>query len=898
MPVFCTYCGKEFTRKEHLERHIPHHTNVKPHRCPECYISFARRDLLSRHIATYHTEKELDMGSTTENADANTPKNQIACLPCSQAKTACDKGLPSCSRCREKNLTCYARYARRSTKVAARNAAAKRTMSIPMPMPTPMLPPTPPARPSSTDFGFNIGQRFIQAGTLGSPEVLPGSLNAQVLQSHDLDTGMPAAIPLVGSETHEPQYGSPNIVGNVGDLIDPTYFSDPSDQHWWDFPHFDMLPMSNVDPANLNLSMQFSPVSANSDLVSTSQGGLHTRSDSLTSVADVTFKMESDNSVTRLIQGHDAAVAAESAWPVARCNALIYSGNCPPTASGHLDFLAQKLANHNTWAASSDAFLQISPGCSTDQALVAPVQPRPRDNLLGIFQHFLKKTLDTHREDHRKEIYLLLPPAEILDYLLQIHVRTRYIFYSLMPRNRLDPNEMMNGNETAAILVLLMIAQGASLAPNDEARALSPGLIEICRLSLFDVVEKKVEMCADLMVHRCALLFTLSAVWSGDKWLMDISMGQRGIYLTMLKHAGLFEPSTTALFNLTNLSWNSWVDYETKNRLVYNWVMVDQELSLFHDTAPLLPVSDLCAPLPGPENLWTAGNAGEWTATLQANNTPDGPPVMPSLSRLYQEFVHSHDQPAHLNPHRMRLLLHPLQSLVWHVRSVMLHLSDVSDPTAWASTENTQPIQKQVEVLLQKWHNICHYYFKANATCPVTMTNLALFHLIALNTVVNFPAIEQHARREWQDGPEKLGHHIHAAEQTIYHCGQVIRMLRAIPEDHRPVWWSVALYRAMLTLWAFSILRRDPSFKRNVEQGIQLVIDHVTLEDQPLFDFLWKGKNIAVLSGPDGSTVSLEDPSNILIYAISMLDKGFSSRLDDGIMRKLIQMKQAWYETN
>ena len=23
MPVFCAYCGKSFTRKEHLERHIP-----------------------------------------------------------------------------------------------------------------------------------------------------------------------------------------------------------------------------------------------------------------------------------------------------------------------------------------------------------------------------------------------------------------------------------------------------------------------------------------------------------------------------------------------------------------------------------------------------------------------------------------------------------------------------------------------------------------------------------------------------------------------------------------------------------------------------------------------------------------------------------------------------------
>jgi uncharacterized Zn-finger protein len=65
MTVYCAYCGKSFTRKEHLERHIPQReqspraylrglaasadtslrldTNVKPHRCGACQLSFARR---------------------------------------------------------------------------------------------------------------------------------------------------------------------------------------------------------------------------------------------------------------------------------------------------------------------------------------------------------------------------------------------------------------------------------------------------------------------------------------------------------------------------------------------------------------------------------------------------------------------------------------------------------------------------------------------------------------------------------------------------------------------------------------------------------------------------------------------------------------------------------------
>ncbi len=90
---------------------------------------------------------------------------------------------------------------------------------------------------------------------------------------------------------------------------------------------------------------------------------------------------------------------------------------------------------------------------------------------------------------------------------------------------------MINSNQAATLLVLLMIAQGASVVPREEARTLSTGLIETCRISLFDIIEKNVEMCADPTVHRCSLLFTLLGAWSGDKWLMDIAMGQRGMYL-------------------------------------------------------------------------------------------------------------------------------------------------------------------------------------------------------------------------------------------------------------------------------------------------------------------------------------------------------------------------------
>ncbi|KAI1430966.1 hypothetical protein GGR50DRAFT_698482 [Xylaria sp. CBS 124048] len=104
--VFCAYCGRKFSRKEHLERHLPNH----------CHLGFSRRDLLQRHHVTYHVERDPVSGhSGAVNPAGRT--HQIACASCATAKTGCDKQHPSCSRCRDKNLPCEIRYARRTARV-------------------------------------------------------------------------------------------------------------------------------------------------------------------------------------------------------------------------------------------------------------------------------------------------------------------------------------------------------------------------------------------------------------------------------------------------------------------------------------------------------------------------------------------------------------------------------------------------------------------------------------------------------------------------------------------------------------------------------------------------------------------------------------------------------------
>ncbi len=243
-----------------------------------------------------------------------------------------------------------------------------------------------------------------------------------------------------------------------------------------------------------------------------------------------------------MIPEYEAVVAAEASWPLARCNPPVYSGTCPRTAIVHLEALEQKSRHEGTWD-SLEKYIHHIDWDAAGLPSVLSIDHGTRDKMLAIAQSFLHKALEIHRgglNGQNKRYtspsllsFLVLPPSRVLEYFLRSYVRNLSFFYSLVSTGCMDPNEMIQNNQASTLLVLLMIAQGASAVPAAEARALSAGLIETCRISLFDIIEKDVEMCADPIALRCALLFTLLGAWSGDKWLMDIAMGQRGMYLSV-----------------------------------------------------------------------------------------------------------------------------------------------------------------------------------------------------------------------------------------------------------------------------------------------------------------------------------------------------------------------------
>lgn len=395
---------------------------------------------------------------------------------------------------------------------------------------------------------------------------------------------------------------------------------------WNQYPsELEMYPNSGPEPHHpLEIPTFMELAEASSSLGTTANGSMdssqttsHTRSTSETSQAEYERplnQLEVDVFTTREV----IVIAAEAAWPLARCNPAMPSGACPRTAIIHLENLEQHSRHESTWK-TIDHNLGPNEEDHKNGVSVTPLNPRTRDRILAITQSFLHTALETHRgglKDSKSGSpdntfnYLVLPPSDVLEYFLRSYVRSLTPYYTLINGSMLDPNELMPNNQASTLLLLLMIAQGATALPSAEARCLAAGLTETCRISLFHVIEKDVELSADPVILRSALLFTMIGAWSGDAWHMNIAMGQRGMYLSMLKHAGMLEPSPQMIISSNDpssreLQWRAWQQRESRSRLVILsfWWCVE-----------------------GLRNLRPHTRSLRWSsAIIKANNTCDSP---------------------------------------------------------------------------------------------------------------------------------------------------------------------------------------------------------------------------------------------------------------------------------
>ncbi|KFZ12479.1 hypothetical protein V501_04217 [Pseudogymnoascus sp. VKM F-4519 (FW-2642)] len=878
-----------------------------------------------RHYSTYHEigDPSLLLPASIQTVAGRT---SIACLNCASAKTSCDKRVP-CARCADKSLPCEARFTRRPSTLMVK-AIATSEASKQAPESTEPKPP----QHSAIATPLENNDMVIDPRLHSAPAMEIASPTPQIYSTST--SGEPGSTRIGGFDGFV-QYND-GIASPVLNYQDPLTWDDLSmDMNF--YGNLTSVPPENMHPV---YSAQ-GDTSSGSDISSSSiqyQPSIsHTRSCSISSVGDVDMgnvppSKRAKLSYRAVAPGVQEPLATEQAWPLARCNPPTFSDSCPRTTIVHLERLGQISKHERAWDS-----LDLEPDLAmsaSDFINVEPINSGTRDTLNAITLGFLYRALKTRQGGFtnkcQNDHYLspanfssrLLPPTNMLEYFLLKYTLNLSKYYSLDARGRIDPNELIHGNHTSTLLILLMIGQGASMSRSTEARCLSAGLTEICRILLFDIIEQDIELSADLTVLRCALLFTMLGSWSGDKWHMDIAMGQRGMYLTMLKRAGMLDPQDISVPRLGGSSnvdaqWRAWVEAETRSRLVYDWVLLDQEISLFHDMSTILSISELHALLPHPSPyLFSASSVHAWSTLLSSSSTSH---IRTSLHELFQDFLHDHLQySASLTPLTLRLLLHPIQSLLYEVRQLLTCFSEVlstrRSSTRTPTKASTLIRLEEVQSLLQKWYNL-HLSLppsvSGSAHDSTKTTNLILYHLISLNAHTSFTSLERLARRapatlatanpHWD---LSLQHKkcIFDSFSALFHAGQILRLVTLFDSlDRTPPWASLAVYRASLILWFDVLATSDPSFQLRTAEGPIVVINESMADDAALMCWLLKREGLPVLRGRDGSMCKLQNPEVVLetcIRFVGGMDEGGNQRggrLADGIVRKLRTLKGNWH---
>jgi hypothetical protein len=359
----------------------------------------------------------------------------------------------------------------------------------------------------------------------------------EILPSDEGRDGRDEFLSLKGSVDVDPQIVNFEEI-HMWSNYTPDGGMDFSNQAAIPFVHFPSIPGDGTPTSSLSLT---------SPSLSTSTSRSHINSISSWNGSLEPHLQDQNLSLTWLDNGSipelEIVIAAEEAWPLARCNPPIFSGACPRTALVHLQNFQDCSKLEDSWNSMNDLLCPTAEhNLDHTHFTIIPLLTTTRDKIIALAQSFLQKALRTHHSGFNSfgnsklgggASFFSLPPSNVMENLLSSSVQSLSPYFTLFHGVALDPNELMLNNDISTLLFLLMMAQGASSIPKPEARNLAAGLTETCRISLFDVIEKNVELSADPIVLKSALLFTILGAWGGDAWHINIAMGQRGMYLAV-----------------------------------------------------------------------------------------------------------------------------------------------------------------------------------------------------------------------------------------------------------------------------------------------------------------------------------------------------------------------------
>jgi hypothetical protein len=503
-------------------------------------------------------------------------------------------------------------------------------------------------------------------------------------------------------------------------------------------------------------------------------------------------------------------------WPGFACNPIGPRATATKTVRDYLGQLHNVLKQSNAWNYEP----QENPLSPKSGRPVETLNSSGRDRLLVVIQSLIHKSTQIYRQGStstpfgprdvsslENDSFVPVPSAERLGHFLRTYMSRFEPYYGFVTENCLSPERMLDNSsgQSSSLMLLLMLAHGAMVG-SPEDWSFGSTLTEACRISFRELSGSDHHTFNDLEVLRSALAMTCLTAWSGDAWHMNTAKRQWAIYTSWMKdcllshqHQSSQQPSESCNMDM---AYNVWHE-DAKRRLVYSWVGLDLEMSVFFDTPPKLSVKDLNTAFHADERPHSSGSTsieeilstcGQVAGDLGANS-------LPAFNNLFQRFLERelNEGNSTATPQQLQLLLHGLQSLASHLYECLVSFFDFG-PRFYSdhltTSFGTRALLQELQSLLKNWWTLYeHSRDKHHDPEFLTQRSLIIYHLMSARVLLSFDRLESLARSEpnknfFRKLPHVQGRLIEEAHQVNFHCGQILKLVRTLPSEKRPVWWA------------------------------------------------------------------------------------------------------------
>ncbi|KAM0315018.1 hypothetical protein ACHAO8_004309 [Botrytis cinerea] len=457
-------------------------------------------------------------------------------------------------------------------------------------------------------------------------------------------------------------------------------------------------------------------------------------------------------------------------------------------------------------------------------------------------------------------------------------------------------------SESRVETIAAMVITGTSRSSYKAVQKFGYGLGEILSYYLYSRAEREYSLTRDLQYLQAFCLSLSDGLWSGFNNKMELAKSVSGVLINMLRVGGRFRrnayssiaPKPTDVGDILDKKWRAWVEQESFKRLVYHMhIHCVQESFMASTAGSQLSPSELTLPLPESRELWLAPSAIHWKQAfvqLQVSAQGKVPSIIecianPSTTRLFPQTCD--------RGFASQVQVYAIASLVRAFKHTQA-LFATNDPdlnrSALIADESQERRLEQVIQALGVGYN-------TGGSEEIAAWNL-LRELTSMHLYISFNQLELFAGQEGPDEAQAVYPTLHtwfqseSSRHAVWHAGQVLRHMRAIPVGALRIFHALACYHASLCLCIYGIISKrstsqaKSSAPTSTETSVLLVDGEETLSTRR---WIQLGSGTPVIStSPTSSdmsaqseeTTALSSATITMNVAIEVIRKKFRELLD------------------